>query len=158
MLAAGALLLASSAVAAGPTVANGGGTGSWTPVGVPPASQFGLGVKFLGAAAAAGHFECLMAGRSAFPGFRFMAVEGRVTAGTSTATAATFTGTGTLLYKFVDSDGRIQKADVTFSVNVTEGGPGIGTLQLTVTGVPFVPGGVAAFPPEWVSSGQIKIH
>lgn len=64
----------------------------------------------------------------------------------------------TLLYKFVDSDGNIQKADVTFSVNVTEGGPGIGTLQLTVTGVPFVPGGVAAFPPEWVSSGQIKIH
>ncbi len=43
-------------------------------------------------------------------------------------------------------------------MDVTEGGPGAGTLQLTVFGVPFVPGGVAAFPPEWVASGQIKIH
>lgn len=148
---------APAATADGPLVANGGGTGSWAPVGEPPASQFGLGVRFLGAGVAAGHFNCLMAGRSAFPGFQFMAVRGEVTAGTATATSASFSGAGTLLYHF-DGSGPTQKASVRFFVNVTEGGPGVGTLQLTVTGVPFVPGGVAAFPPEWVSSGQIKIH
>jgi hypothetical protein len=139
-------------------VVNGGGTGSWTPVGVPPASQFGMGVRVLEGGAASGHFECLMSGRSAFPGFQLMAVQGRVNAGTATDTTASFSGVGTLLYNFEGGDGRTQSADVTFSVNVTEGGRGVGTLQLTVFGVPFVPGGIAAFPPEWVSSGQIAIH
>jgi hypothetical protein len=152
------LLAAPSALAGSAVVVNGGGTGSWTPAGTPPASQFGLGVRILGGGAAAGHFECLMSGRSAFPGFQLMAVQGKVTAGTATDTTASFSGAGTLLYNFEGGDGRTQSADVTFSVNVTEGGPGAGTLQLTVFGVPFVPGGVAAFPPEWVSSGQIAIH
>jgi hypothetical protein len=157
-LLASGVLSASPAVAAGPIVASGGGTGSWAPAGTPPASQFGLGVRILGGGAAAGHFECLMSGRSAFPGFQLMAVQGKVTAGTATDTTASFSGAGTLLYNFEGGDGRTQRADVTFSVNVTEGGRGVGTLQLTVFGVPFVPGGVAAFPPEWVSSGQIAIH
>lgn len=152
------VLSTSTAVAGGPIVVNGGGTGSWTPTGTPPASQFGLGVRILGGGAAAGHFECLMSGRSAFPGFQLMSVQGRVNAGTATDATASFSGAGTLLYNFSGGDGRTQKADVSFSVNVTEGGPGAGTLQLTVHGVPFVPGGVAAFPPEWVSSGQIVVH
>jgi hypothetical protein len=157
LLASGALS-ASAAVAASPTVINRGGTGSWTPAGTPPASQFGLGVRILGGGTAAGDFECLMSGRSAFPGFQLMAAQGTVTAGSATETAATFSGAGTLLYNFEGGDGRTQRADVTFSVNVSEGGPGLGTLQLTVYGVPFVPGGVAAFPPEYVSSGQIVVH
>lgn len=157
-LLASGVLSASPAVAAGPIVANGGGTGSWAPAGTPPASQFGMGVRILGGGAAAGHFECLMSGRSAFPGFQLMAVQGTVNAGTASGTTASFSGAGTLLYNFEGGDGRTQSADVNFSVNVTEGGPGVGTLQLTVFGVPFVPGGVAAFPPEWVSSGQIAVH
>lgn len=157
-LLASGVLSTSTAVAGGPIVVNGGGTGSWTPAGTPPASQFGLGVRILAGGAAAGHFECLMSGRSAFPGFRFMAVQGRLDAGAATDATASFSGAGTLLYKFEGDNGRTQKADVTFSVNVTEGGPGVGTLQLTVHGVPFVPGGVAAFPPEWVASGQIKVY
>jgi hypothetical protein len=117
-----------------------------------------MGVRILGGGAAAGHFNCLMAGRSTFPGFQLMAVRGSVNAGTGTTSTASFSGAGTLLYNFQAGDGRTQNADVTFAVNVTEGGPGIGSLQLTVTGVPFVPGGVAAFPPEFVASGQITIH
>jgi len=157
---AAAGLASAPAAAANFTQAGGGGTGSWTPAGTPPASQFGMGIRFHGAGVADGHFECLMAGSSAFPGFQFMGVEGRATAGTASATAGTasFSGTGTLLYHFDGAAGPTQKATVQFSVTVTEGGPGVGTLQLTVTGVPFVPGGVAAFPPEWVSSGQITIH
>lgn len=152
-----AVSFAGSAAAAAPIVVNGGGTGSWTAAGTPPASQFGMGVRIVGGGAAAGDFECLMAGRSAFPGFQFMGVQGTVSAGTAITTTASFSGAGTLLYNF-DGSGRTERADVTFSVNVTEGGPGVGTLQLTVFGVPFVPGGVAAFPPEFVSSGQIVVH
>jgi hypothetical protein len=157
-LLASGFLSASPAAADSPIMVNGGGTGSWTPAGTPPASQFGMGVRILGGGVAAGHFECLMSGRSAFPGFQLMSVQGRVGTGTATETTASFGGAGTLLYNFSGGDGRTQRADVTFSVNVTEGGPGAGTLQLTVYGVPFVPGGVAAFPPEWVSSGQIVVH
>jgi hypothetical protein len=150
--------LVPSSVAGGPTVVNGGGNGSLSATGTPPFSQFGLGVRILGEGATAGHFNCLMAGRSAFPGFQLMAVRGSVATGTATSTTASFSGAGTLLYNFTGGDSRTQKSDVTFSVNVTEGGPGVGTLQLTVIGVPFVPGGVAAFPPEFVASGQITIH
>jgi hypothetical protein len=156
LVATGALV--PSSVAGGPTVVNGGGTGSLSATGTPAFSQFGLGVRILGEGATAGHFNCLMAGRSAFPGFQLMAVRGSVTTGTATSTTASFRGAGTLLYNFTGGDGRTQKSDVTFSVNVTEGGPGVGALQLTVIGVPFVPGGVAAFPPEFVASGQIAIH
>jgi hypothetical protein len=152
------VMLAPSAFAGGSTVVNGGGTGSLSATGTPPFSQFGMGVRILGGGAAAGHFNCLMAGRSAFPGFQLMAVRGSVSAGTGTTSTASFGGAGTLLYNFQAGDGRTQKADVTFAVNVTEGGPGVGILQLTVTGVPFVTGGVAAFPPEFVASGQITIH
>jgi hypothetical protein len=156
LVATGALV--PSSVAGGPTVVNGGGNGSSSATGTPPFSQFGVGVRILGEGATAGRFNCLMAGRSAFPGFQMMAVRGSVTTGTATSTTASFSGAGTLLYNFTGGDGRTQKSDVTFSVNVTEGGPGVGTLQLTVIGVPFVRGGVAAFPPEFVASGQITIH
>jgi hypothetical protein len=162
LLAASALMAAALYPAAGAadtaTAVNGGGTGSLNPSGTPPFSQFGMGIRIFGDGSAAGRFNCLMAGRSAFPGFQLMAVRGAVTAGTGTTTAASFSGAGTLLYNFTGGDGATHKANVTFAVNVSEGGPGVGTLQLTVFGVPFVPGGVAAFPPEWVSSGQIKIH
>jgi hypothetical protein len=152
------VMIAPSAFAGDSTLVNGGGTGSLSATGTPPFSQFGMGVRIPGDGTAAGHFNCLMAGRSAFPGFQLMAVRGSAASGTATATTASFSGPGTLLYNFTGGDGGTQKADVTFSVNVKEGAAGVGTLQLTVFGVPFVPGGVAAFAPEWVSSGQIAIH
>jgi hypothetical protein len=152
------VLIAPSGFASPSALVNGGGTGSLSATGTPPFSQFGMGVRILGGGTATGHFNCLMAGRSAFPGFQLMAVRGSAVSGTATTTTASFSGAGTLLYNFIGGDGGTQKADVTFSVNVTEGGEGVGTLQLTVFGVPFVPGGVAAFPAEWVSSGQIAIH
>jgi hypothetical protein len=158
LLLAATVLLAPSAFAGDSILVNGGGTGSLSATGTPPFSQFGMGVRILDDGTAAGHFNCLMAGRSAFPGFQLMAVRGSAASGTATTTTASFSGAGTLLYNFTGGDGGTQKADVTFSVNVTEGGEGVGTLQLTVFGVPFVPGGVAAFPPERVSSGQIAIH
>ena len=151
---AGAILAAVFAPAAVGATASGGGRG--TVDGASPFSQFGFGV--IGdAAGTRGHFNCLMAGSSQFPGFTMMAVRGGVTTATIAGAAATFSGMGTLLYNFLGA-GETQKADVTFVVNVTEGGAGVGTLQLTVIGVPFVPGGVAAFPPERVLSGQITIH
>ena len=151
---AGAILAAALAPAAVGAVANGGGRG--TVDGVSPFSQFGFGVIGEGADTR-GHFNCLMAGSAQFPGFTMMAVRGQVRAATIAGAAATFSGMGTLLYNFLGA-GETQKADVTFNVTVTEGGAGVGTLQLTVIGVPFVPGGVAAFPPEHVLSGQITIH
>lgn len=116
-------------------------------------SQFGMGVIIEGGSAK-GHFECLMAGRSDFGGLHLMAVEGQVDAGSaSTALGiATFSGSGTL---HIDGN----KEDVNFVVNVQEGGPGVGKLQLTVTGIdtPGFPPAVT-FPPETVASGRIKVH
>lgn len=165
----GLAALSAPAVAAPPAaVVSGGGTGVWG-VTVPamgiqagaPASQFGLGVRMLGGGTADGHFNCLMAGRSQFDGFQYMAVKGQVTAGTATAGTATFSGSGSVFFNFLGGGDSTGKASVTFTVTVTEGGAGVGALQLTVFNVPLGPGGslvTVAFPPEQVSSGQISVH
>jgi hypothetical protein len=136
-----------TAVARPPVVVSGGGTGTFD--GVHPGSQFGLGVVFRGASVR-GHFNCVMAGRSAFAGLRLMKVAGRVTAGSANAAAgtATFSGTGTLHMNNA-------KSRVAFTVNVTRGGPGVGTLQLTVNGPPV---GLFPLPVEHVATGQISVH
>ncbi len=164
-----ALLLASATPAAGAqtTHVTGGGTGVWAMTVPPlftagaPASQFGMGIRILAGGAADGRFNCLMAGRSQFGPFQFMAVRGEVTSGTATATTATFSGVGTVYGNFLGGGDRTQKIDALFTVNVTEGGAGAGTLQLTVvfigTPPPGIPG-VVAFPPEQVASGQISIQ
>lgn len=141
-----ALAASGEAFAASP-IANGGGRG--TVDGVTPFSQFGFGVRFDGAGAASGSFNCLMAGSSAFPGFEpLMKVSGSVTAGSVDAAAGTasFTGSGTL------NLGPSGRMDALFLVDVREGGPGVGKLHLTVL-VPFFP-----VPPETVLAGQISIR
>jgi hypothetical protein len=136
-----------TAVARSPVVLSGGGTGTFD--GVHPGSQFGMGVVFRGATVR-GHFNCVMAGRSAFAGLRLMKVDGQVTAGSANAVAgtATFSGVGTLHMNNA-------KSQVSFTVDVTRGGPGAGTLQLTVTGPPV---GVFPLPIEHVATGRIAIH
>ena len=158
----GALLAAAlpaSTAAAGPvTVMNGGGVGAWTPAGEPEASQFGLGVAIHQRGevrAVRGHFNCIMAGQSAFPGFQMMAVRGQVTeAMTDSEHFARFSGVGTL-YTNPEGGGPTQKQPAAFFVEVEEGGPGVGKLHLTVLPVGGSP---VTFPPEWVASGHITIH
>src|SRR4029077_19363173 len=88
-----AALLAPTGVSAGaPAVLSGGGTGTFD--GVHPGSQFGFSAIFRGGSVH-GHFNCVMAGRSAFSGLRLMKVEGPVTAGSVNVAAGTATISGT---------------------------------------------------------------
>jgi hypothetical protein len=147
LIIAGVALAASGPASAASPVASGGGRG--TIDGVAPFSQFGFAVRFDGAGAAGGAFNCLMAGSSAFPGFEpLMKVSGRVTSGSVDAAAGTasFTGSGTL------NLGPSGRMDALFLVSVHEGGPGVGKLHLTVVD-PFFP-----VPEETVLTGQISIH
>ncbi len=130
---------------AGPTVANGGGHG--TVNGAPPFSQFGFGVTKDADGTVQGSFNCLMAGASQFPGFTLMAVRGQVTNAVITADAASFDGVG------VSQTGNQGKSSATFHVEVTEGGPGVGTLHLILLTPFFFP-----LPVERVLNGQISIH
>ena len=105
-----------------------------------------------------------MWGHTDILGLPLMAVEGRVI-GSSVRVArhtATFRGVGTVDLG-TGADGFF--TNVAFEVTVTEGGPGVGTLQLTVIGafdsVPgdTIPGnGNYDLPVETVSSGHIRIH
>lgn len=142
-----AALIAPSAVAAGPTVANGGGIGSTD--GTTPFSHFGFGVTFGTAGVASGHFNCLMAGNAAFSGFEpLMKVDGEVSAGSASPAlgAAEFTGSGTL------NLGPSGRMPALFHVAVTEGGAGVGTLTLTVIEPAF------PLPTEHVLAGRISVH
>lgn len=126
--------------------ANGGGRG--TVDGTTPFSQFGFGVTFSGGSAG-GHFTCLMAGSSKFPGFEpLMHVQGQVYAGSANPAlgVAEFTGFGTL------NLGPSGRQSARFHVDVTEGGAGVGTLRLTVIDPPF------PLPTERVLSGRITVH
>jgi hypothetical protein len=138
------LVLAPSSLAARPSVANGGGHG--TVDGTAPFSQFGFNVS-TGNGAVQGAFNCLMAGASQFPGFTLMAVRGQVTSAVISGGGATFHGVGML------QTGPGGKFPATFDVQVTAGGPGAGTLQLTLL-TPFV----FPLPTEHVLNGQISIH
>lgn len=141
------LLGASGQASAASPVANGGGRG--TVDGVAAFSQFGFGVRFGDAGAASGYFNCLMAGSSVFPGFEpLMKVSGRVTGGSvdMAAGTASFTGSGTL------NLGPRGSMEALFLVSVREGGPGVGTLHLTVL-APLFP-----VPEESVLTGRISIH
>src|SRR5213078_3747879 len=117
-----------TAVARAPVVLSGGGTGTFD--GIHPGSQFGMGVVFRGGSVQ-GHFNCVMAGRSAFDGLRLMKVSGQVSAGSADPGSGTanFSGTGTLQMDNATSE-------VAFTVDVAGGGPGTGSLQLTVNGPP----------------------
>jgi len=123
-------------------------------------SHFGISVSISGDNAAKGHFNCLMAGNADILGLPIMSVQGKVTQGWTDANGATFNGSGTVNL----GNGTMFK-DVPFSVTVTAGGPGAGTLRLTVIGAfDGVPGdtnvgnGNYDLPTETVATGQIKIQ
>ena len=97
-------------------------------------SHFALAAVIAGDGSAQGHFTCLMAGNANFLGLRLMAVQGPVTSGS--LHGRSFRGTATV--KVLNAFGAgVQSifADIPYAVAVKAGGPGVGTLQLTVFGV-----------------------
>jgi hypothetical protein len=142
------IVVPSHAVAAGSTQINGGGRGT-VDDGVTPFSQFGFGVSIAPGGSARGHFTCLMAGSSVFPGFEpLMMVEGKVSSGSASVAAgkAQFFGSGTL------NLGPSGTMPAVFQVDVTAGGAGVGTMTLSVTNLLFF------LPTETVMHGRIAIH
>lgn len=131
--------------AQGPTVANGGGRGT---VDGTPFSQFGFGLVVHPDGTAEGRFTCLMAGASAVSGLRLMAVDGRITAASVAGGTVVFDGSGSVN---MGDQGRVDGQ--TFRVTVTEGGPGVGTLQLTLIGPVAM-----ELPTETVLSGRISVR
>ena len=83
---------------------------------------------------AQGHFTCLMAGNAVFLGLKLMAVQGRVTAGEPDGTSFGGTATVKVLQAFGNGQASFLQ-NVPYSVTISPGGPGVGTLQLTVHGV-----------------------
>jgi len=142
---AAACALVPVASAAGPAVVTGGGRG--TAEG-RTFSQFGFNVTQSADGSVQGHFNCLMAGSSQFPGFTLMAVRGQVTDATIGGSTASFDGAGMFL-----APGVFDKSAATFHVEVTAGGPGVGTLHLTLH-TPFF----FDLQVEHVLDGQISIH
>jgi hypothetical protein len=120
-----------------------------------------MSVAIMEDGAARGHFLCLMAGRSQILGLSVMSVAGPVTGGAINGDgSATFTGVGTVNL----GNGQIFRG-VSFRVTVSGGGPGVGTLQLTVIGAfEGVPGDTISgngnydLPVETVVSGQIALE
>jgi hypothetical protein len=153
------------AEALGSLMVRGGGTGTFgTDLdgdGRVDGSQFGMSVAIMEDGAARGHFLCLMAGRSQILGLSVMSVAGPVTGGAINGDgSATFTGVGTVNL----GNGQIFRG-VSFRVTVSGGGPGVGTLQLTVIGAfEGVPGDTISgngnydLPVETVVSGQIALE
>ena len=135
---------------------NGGGTatfnGALDQVGIE-GSQFGMQVDIYADGSAQGNFKCLMAGRSAFPGFLIMEVTGKVTAGVGDPALgwATFSGDAVL------TTGNGNHYPTTFVVTVHAGGPGVGNLQLDGQSDGFVPP-AWGFPLETVVSGGISVQ
>jgi hypothetical protein len=129
-----------------PTHIDGGGTA----VGSDTSSQFGTGVTVAGDGSVSGHFNCVMAGRSAMPGLSDMTVRGPVTHASVTSGTATFGGVGTLNMKFAQGGAR-ETMTVDYSVTVSPGGAGVGTLALAVPAASFAMS-------ETVTSGHISIH
>jgi hypothetical protein len=149
LLLAGIALTPSHAVAASSTQVTGGGRG--TVDGATAFSQFGFGVSIAPGGSAQGHFNCLMAGSSVFPGFEpLMKVDGRVSSGSADAGTAVFFGSGTL------NLGPSGNFPAEFSVDVAEGGPGTGTLTLTVLS-PRLGSAPVTLPIETVMHGRITI-
>lgn len=129
-----------------PTHVSGGGTA----VGPDTSSQFGMNVTLAADGSVSGHFNCVMAGRSAMPGLSDMTVRGTVTSASITSSTATFSGTGSLNMKSAQSSQR-ETMTVTYTVTVTSGGAGVGTLALAVPAAAFSMS-------ETVARGQISIH
>src|ERR671934_1688132 len=104
-----ACALVPAASAAGPVAATGGGRG--TIDGVHAFSDFGFSVMRSTDGSVEGHFNCLMAGSSQFPGFTLMAVRGQVTHAVMGTSSASFDGLGMFL-----APGVFEKSAATFHV------------------------------------------
>ncbi len=163
-LAAGLSLCLSANLHAGPPrQVTGGGSGTFGADldgdGEIDGSHFGIGV-LIENGSASGHFECLMAGNADILGLPLMAVEGKVTEGFVEEGSATFSGVATVNLAY----GQIFRG-VHFTVTVTPGEAGVGTLQLSVIGVfdgvagDQVPGnGNYDLPVETVATGEMRIE
>jgi hypothetical protein len=148
----------------GPTMVTGGGTGTFYADldgdGDIDGSHFGFAVIKGPGTSVRGHFMCQMAGNKDFLGLKLMLVEGRVTSAFFTPASVTFSGTGSVNL----ANGTVVRG-VPFTVNVSAGGPGVGTMQLTVIGAfDGVPGdtlpgnGNYDLPVETVATGLIAIN
>ena len=145
------------------TWVRGGGTGTFgadlDADGDVDGSQFAFAVRIGADGSARGRFVCLMAGRSDFLGLSLMSVNGPVLSGSIGAGTATFSGTAR-----INLGGGEIIDGVAFQATVSPGGPGTGTLRLTVIGAfDGVPGdttpgnGNYDLPDETVISGRISI-
>jgi hypothetical protein len=151
--------------AAAPTMVTGGGTGTFNTDldgdGDIDGSHFGFAVIQGAGASARGHFMCQMAGNADFLGLKLMLVEGRISSASFNADGSVrFSGSGSVNL----ANGTVFRG-VPFTVSVTAGGPGTGTMQLTVIGAfDGVPGdtltgdGNYSLPVETVATGLITIH
>jgi len=164
-VAAVAVLLAPVAVAEAPVVVSGGGTGTFGADldgdGDIDGSHFGFGATFA-SGSMRGHFECQMAGNTDILGLPLMAVEGKVSGESANPGAGTAMLTGIATVNLANGT---KFTDVEYTVQLWEGGRGVGRLKLTVIGAfDVVPGdtipgnGNYDLPVETVATGQIKIH
>jgi hypothetical protein len=97
-------------------------------------SHFGFAAVIASDGSAHGHFMCLMAGNAEILGLKLMAVQGPVTFGSADGTR--FGGTATVkVFHAFGNGGESIFENVAYSVVVAPGGAGIGTLQMTVSGV-----------------------
>jgi hypothetical protein len=165
LVAAAAILLCTTPTRAdAPSIVTGGGTGTFYADldgdGDVDGSHFGFAVVKGPGASTRGHFMCQMAGNQDFLGLKLMLVEGRVSSAFFTPASVTFSGTGS-----VNLANETVFRGVPFTVTVSAGGPGVGTMQLTVVGafdgVPgdTIPGdGNYSLPVEIVATGLISIN
>ncbi|MGH8245865.1 MAG: hypothetical protein ACREUU_05475 [Gammaproteobacteria bacterium] len=152
-------------VASGPQSVNGGGTGTFDADldgdGDIDGSHFGFGVKIRPDGSAQGHFMCQMAGNADFLGLKLMLVEGRISSASfQTNGSVQFAGSGSVNL----ANGDVFRS-ISFAVSVTAGGPGTGTMQLTVfevfdgvAGDTLLGDGNYSLPVETVATGSISIH
>lgn len=124
-------------------------------------SFFAIDVSIFRDGFAKGYFDCRMAGKWDFLGLPLMEVKGGVSNGSVNADkSVTFSGAGT-----VDLGDGKPYSNIPFIVRVTQGGPQVGTLTLTVIGLfDGVPGDTIAgngnydLLTETVAVGRIKFN
>ena len=125
-------------------------------------SHFGFTAVIASDGSAHGHFMCLMAGNAEILGLKLMSVQGPVTFGRADGTG--FGGTATVKV-FAGNGQNSVFANVPYSVVVTPGGAGVGTLKMTVYGVfdgvagdGVIGNGNYDLAKETLRSGRITIH
>jgi hypothetical protein len=149
--------------AAQPSSVNGGGNGTFNADldgdGEIDGTHFGFGVVLTPKGVVNGHFTCQMAGNMDFLGLKLMLVEGQASSAFFAPTSVTFSGTADVNFE----PGGVF-TDIPFTVIATAGGPGVGTIPLTLVGVfdgvtgDTIPGdNNYSLPIETVLTGLISI-